>query len=135
MFQLRIREVWTIYIDYLDRDRIKRCVTKMRMSITGAWAGKQLPVVPRTEGLIWEDLFEGHNWTIGVMLLITVGVGLLSCVCIVFDPHLVTENVSVIREPEVERNPSGMTLESVKMRLEFSHQCHIFVIRVETTTR
>ena len=24
---------------------------------------------------------------------------------------------------------------SVKMRLEFSHQCHIFVIRVETTTR
>ena len=27
------------------------------------------------------------------------------------------------------------TFESVKMRLEFSHQCHIFVIRVETTTR
>ena len=30
---------------YLDRDRIKRCVAKMDMMFTGAWAGKYLPVV------------------------------------------------------------------------------------------
>ena len=32
---------------------------------------------------IGEDLFEGYSWTMGVVLLTTVGVGLLSCVCCV----------------------------------------------------
>ena len=29
-----------------------------------------------------EDLIEGHSWTTGAVLLIIVGVGLLSCVCV-----------------------------------------------------
>ena len=33
----------------------------------------------------------------GVVLLVTVGLGLLSCVCPVFDPHLPTGNVHVTR--------------------------------------
>ena len=49
--------------------------------ILGAWAGEQLPVVSGTGVIIGEDLFESHSWTTGVVLLITVGVGLLSCVC------------------------------------------------------
>ena len=57
----------------------------------------------------WEELFEGHSWTTGVVLLVTVEVGLLSCVCAVFDRHLPTGNVYVTREPEVAWQPSGMT--------------------------
>ena len=47
----------------------------------GAWAGEQLQVVSGTGLTTGEDLFEGHSWTTGVVLLITVGVGLLTCVC------------------------------------------------------
>ena len=43
-----------------------------------------------------------------------VGVGLLSCVCAVFDLHLPTGNVHVTREPEVAWQPSGMTLRSMR---------------------
>ena len=64
-----------------------------------------------------EDLFKGHSWTTGVALLITVGVGLLSCVCAVFDPHLPTGSVQVTREPEVARQPNGMTLESMRTKI------------------
>ena len=53
----------------------------------------------------WSDHWGGpdvvHSWTMGVVLLVTVGVGLLSCACAVFDPHLPTGNVHVTREPEV----------------------------------
>ena len=35
----------------------------------------------------------------GVVLLVTVGVGLLTCARAVFDPHLPTGNVHVTREP------------------------------------
>ena len=52
---------------YLDRDRIKRCVTKMEMMFTAAWAGKQLPVDSGTGVIIWEDLIEGQVWTTGVV--------------------------------------------------------------------
>ena len=46
----------------------------------------------------------------GAMLPITVGVGLLSCVCkIVLDQRLPTGNVYVTRKPEVARQPSCMT--------------------------
>ena len=76
---------------YLDRDRIKRCVTKMEMMFTGAWAGKQLSVVSGTGVMIGEDLIEGHSWTIGVVLLFTVGLVLLSCACVVHYLHLPTE--------------------------------------------
>ena len=42
-------------------------------------------------------------WTIGVVLLVTVGVGLLSCARAVFDPHLPTGNVHVTREPAIAK--------------------------------
>ena len=47
-----------------------------------AWAGEQLPVISGTGVIIGEDLMEGHSWPMGVVLLVTVGVGLLSCVCV-----------------------------------------------------
>ena len=84
------------------------------MMIVGAWAGAQLPVVSGTGLTIGEDLFEGHSWTTGVVLLITVGVGLLCCVCAVFNPHLPTGSVQVTRESEVARQPSRMTLISMR---------------------
>ena len=70
-----------------------------RMLIVGASAGEQLSVVSGIGVTIGEDLFEGRSWTMGVVLLVTVGVGLLSCLCTVFDPHLPTGNVHVTREP------------------------------------
>ena len=82
--------------------------------IVGPWAGAQLPVDSGTGVIIGKDLFEGHSWTTGVVLLITVGVGLLGCVCAVFNPHLPTGSVQVTREPEVARQPSGMTLISMQ---------------------
>ena len=39
-------------------------------------------VVSGTGVIIGEDPFEGHSWTMGVVLLVPVGVGLLSCVCV-----------------------------------------------------
>ena len=83
----------------LERDRIKKCVTKMVMLFTGAWAGEQLPVLSGTEVLIGKDLIEGQTWTMGVVLPVTVGVVLISCACAVVDPHLPTGNVHVTREP------------------------------------
>ena len=71
----------TIHTDYLDRDRIERCMTKMRMLIVRAWVGEQSPVVSGTGVTIGELLLKGHSWTTCVVLLITVGAGLLSCVC------------------------------------------------------
>ena len=70
--------------------------------------------VPGSEGLIGEDLLEGHSWTKGVMIAHHSWSGLLSCVCIVFVPHLPTGNVRVTREPETERKSCGMTLESMR---------------------
>ena len=69
--------------------------------IVGAWVGEQLPVFSGTGVTIGEDLIVVHSWTMGVVLLVTVGVGLLSCACAVFDPHLPTGNVHVTREAEV----------------------------------
>ena len=39
----------------------------------------------------------------GVVLLVTVGVVLLSCVSAVFDPHLPTGNVHVTRKPAIAK--------------------------------
>ena len=89
-----------------------------RMLIVGAWAGKQLPSGFRHWSDRWGGPDQGSQLD-GVVLLVTVGVGLLSCVCAVFDPHLPTGNVHVGREPEVARQPSGMTLRS--MRTEIIH--------------
>ena len=58
---------------YLERDRIERCMTKMGKMIVGAWAGEQLLVVSGTGVIIGKDLLEGHSWTMGVVLLVTVG--------------------------------------------------------------
>ena len=69
--------------------------------IVGAWVREQLPVFSGTGVTNGEDLIVVHSWTMGVVLLVTVGVGLLSCACAVFDPHLPTGNVHVTREPEV----------------------------------
>ena len=101
---------------YLDRDRIKRCVTKMEMMFTGAWAGKQLPAVSGTGVIIGEDLIEGQSWTIGVVLLVTVGVVLLSGACIVHYSHLPTGR-TVTREPEVARQPSCMTPRNMRAEI------------------
>ena len=101
---------------YLDRDRIKRCVTKMEMTFTGAWAGTHLPVVTGTGVIIGEDLIEGQSWTIGVVLLVTVGVVLLSCACFVHYSHLPTGR-TVTREPEVARQPCCMTPRSMRAEI------------------
>ena len=82
--------------------------------IVGAWAGEQLSVVSGTGSTIGEDSFKSHSWTTSVVLLISVGVGLLSCVCAVFNPHLPKGSVQVSREPEVVRQLSGMTLRSTR---------------------
>ena len=60
-----------------------------------------------------EDLIEGLSWTIGVVLLDTFGVILLSCACIVHSSHLPTGRTAT-REPEVARQPSCMTLRSMR---------------------
>ena len=65
----------TSHTKYLDRDSIEQCMTKMGLMIVVAWVGEQLPVDSGTRLIIGEDLLEGHSWTTGVVLLITVGVG------------------------------------------------------------
>ena len=79
---------------------------KLETMIVGAWAGEQLPVVSGTGMTNGEDLLEGHSSTTGVVLLTTVGVGLLCCMCAVFDPTLPTGNVQVTRE--VARRPCSL---------------------------
>ena len=91
---------------YLDRDRIKKCVTKMEMLFAMAWAGEQLPVVSGTEILMGEDPSEGQSWILGGVLLITVGVVLLSCVFAVIVSHLPTGNAHVTREPAIAQHES-----------------------------
>ena len=92
-------------------------MTKMGVMIVEAWAGGQLLVVSGTAVTIGEGPFEGHSWTMGVVLLVTVEVGLLSCVCPVFDPHLPTGNVHVTREQEVVPQPSGMALRNMRTKI------------------
>ena len=91
---------------YLERDRIKKCVTTMGMLSARAWAREQLPGVSGTEILIGKDLIEGQSWTLSVVLLITVGVVLLSCVFAVIVSHLPTGNVHVTREPAIAKQCS-----------------------------
>ena len=74
-------------------------------------------MVSGTGVFIEEDLVEGHSWTMGVVLLVAVEAGLLSCVCAVFDLHLPTGNVNATREPEVARQPRGMTLRSMRTNI------------------
>ena len=102
-----------IHTKYLDKNRIKRCVTKMGMMIAGAWAGDQFLVVSGTGVIIGEDLSEGQSWTIGVVLLVTVGVILHSCACIAHYSHLPTGR-TVTREPDVARQPGCMTPRSMQ---------------------
>ena len=78
------------------------------MLFAGAWAAEQFPVISGTRLTTGEDLFEGHSWTMSVVLLVTVRVGLLSRVCAVFDPVLPTGNVT--REPEVAKQLSCMVI-------------------------
>ena len=99
---------------YLERDRIKKCMTKMGMLFAGAWAGEQLPVVSGTEVIVGEDLIEGQSWTMGVVLLVTVGVVLLCCARAVFDEHLPTENVHVTREPAIVKQRRCMSLRAIQ---------------------
>ena len=51
---------------YLERDRIKKSVTKMGMLFAGAWAGEQLLLVSGTDGIIVEDLIEGQSWEVAM---------------------------------------------------------------------
>ena len=55
---------------------------KLETMIVGAWVGEQLLVVSSAGVTIGEDWFEGYSWTMGVVLLTTVGLGLHSCVCV-----------------------------------------------------
>ena len=52
---------------YLERDCIKKCVTKMAMLFAGFWVGELLSVASGTKVLIGEDLIGGQSWTIGVV--------------------------------------------------------------------
>ena len=52
------------------------------------------------------SLIEGQSWTIGVVLLITVGVVLISYVFALFGSHLPTRNVHVTREPAIAKQCS-----------------------------
>ena len=87
----------------LEQDHIERCMTKMGMMIVGARAGEQLLVVSGTGVITGEDLCCASQleWD-------------CSAVCAVFDLHLPTGNVHVTREPEVVRQPRGMTLRSMR---------------------
>ena len=98
---------------YWERNRIKKCVTNIGMLFAGAWACEQLLVVSGTEVIIGEDLIEGQSWTIGVVLLVTVGVVLLNFACMVCYVHLPTEG-KVTREPEVAKQPSCMNPRSMR---------------------
>ena len=62
-------------------------------------------MVSGTEILI-EDLSEGQSWSLGVVMLITVGVVLLSCEFAVVVSHLPTGNVHVTREPAIAKQCS-----------------------------
>ena len=77
-----------IHTNYLDRDCIKRCMTKMGMMIAGAWAGEQLRTIFRHWSDHWGRFVRGTERMIGVVLLVTDGVTLLSsaCVCTFFTP-------------------------------------------------
>ena len=92
---LKVKTIKQIWERNMERDPIERCMTEVGMMIVGAWAGEQLSVGSGTREIIGEELIDSHSWTIGVVLLITVGVGLLRCVCAVFDPHLPTGSVHV----------------------------------------
>ena len=88
----------------------------------GALAGGQLLVVSRTELLTGEDLIEVQSWTMGVVLIITVGVVLLSCACAVFDPHQPSGNVHVTREPTIAKQWSCMSPRAMQEKGRgFSH--------------
>ena len=91
----------TIHIDYLERNCIERCMMKLENDDRGDFGWRAVACVCGHWSDIGEDLIVVHSWTMGVVLLVTVGVGLLSCACAVFDPHLPTGNVHVTREPEV----------------------------------
>ena len=88
----------------LERDRIKKCVTKMGMLFAAAGAAEKLPVVSNTEVIIGEDPIEGQSWLVGVVLLATVEVVLFGCARAVFYPHMPTgKNVHVTREPAIAK--------------------------------
>ena len=40
-------------------------------------------MVSGTQVIIGKDLFEYHSWTMGIVLIVTIGLGLLGCVCCV----------------------------------------------------
>ena len=61
-------------------------------------------MVSGTGVIIGEDLIEGHSCTMCVVLLVTVGVGVLG-------------TVQVNREPEVARQPRGITLRSMRTEI------------------
>ena len=90
----------------LERDRIKKCCDEDGDVVHRARAGEQLPGVSDTEVIMGEDLMEGQSWTMGVVLLVTVGVILPSCARAVFDPDLPTGNVHETREPAIAKQRS-----------------------------
>ena len=89
---------------YLERDEYQEVYRKDGNVIcrglglrTVAWEGSGTKVI------IGKDLIEGQSWTMGVALLVTAGVVLLSCPRAVFDPHLPTGSVHLTREPAISK--------------------------------
>ena len=88
-------------------------VTKMGMLFAGAWAGVAVVVVSGTGVIIGEDQIEGQSLKFSVVFLVTVGVELLRCACIVCRSHLPIEG-NVTREPEVAKQQSCMNPSSMR---------------------
>ena len=98
---------------YLERHRIKKCVTKMGTLFAWAWADEQLLVISDTKVITGEDLIEEQTWTIGVVLLVAVGVILLYCTSIVCYSYLSIEG-NETREPEVAKQQSCVNLTNIR---------------------
>ena len=91
-------------------DCIKRCMTKMDMLVVGAWAGE---TVACDFGHWSEGVRVG---TMGVVLLVTVGVVLLSCAGVRYG-HVPIGRI-VTGEPEVANAAkAAMTLRSMRDKI------------------
>ena len=108
-YNLKTGRRCTSHTNFLDRDRIKRCMMTMSVGL----AGEPFLVVSGTGVTIGEDLREGQSWTMGVDLFVTVGVVLLGWKCLVHFSYLPTGR-TVTREAEFPRQPSCMTLRSTR---------------------
>ena len=62
--------------------------------------------------IIGEHLIDGHSWTMGVVLLVTVGVGTAQ-LCVLYS----IRTCQLGNVPEVARQPRGITLTSTRTKI------------------